>query len=203
MCLILITSKSFSQQNLQMTKLDNSCDTLVVKTWVWFSFGYQSTCPQLSHFETFANSDTMELKLYYNISGPWPQVGCERTDTITTVMLPNVTTLKGVAFSIFDNDTTMESTTQIQTCSPTGIESFNNDSFSSIFPNPFSTQLHFQVADNTQATVFLFDLFGRQILQQQFTTSTTINTEQLASGAYIYQLRNDKGVVRNGELVKN
>lgn len=186
-----------------MTKLDNSCDTLVVQTQVWFSFGYDSTCPQLSHYVTYSNSDTMELKLYYNISGAWPQVVCERTDTITTVMLPNVTILKGVAFSIFENDTTIASTTQIQTCSPTGVESFNNDYFSLIFPNPFSTQLNFQVADNMQTTVFLFDLLGHEILQQKFTNSTTIIIDQLASGAYIYQLQNDKGVVKNGKIVKN
>jgi hypothetical protein len=201
-CLILIKSKTFSQQNLQMTKLDNSCDTLVVKTWVWFSFGYQSTCPQLSYFETFGNSDTMELKLYYNVSGFWPQVGCERTDTIITVILPNTTILKGVTYSINDNDTTIESTTQIPICSPTGIESIDNGSYIKLFPNPFSTQINFQFTDNLQAKIILYDFLGQQILQKTFTNSTTINTEQLANGIYFYELLNDKRIVRTGKVVK-
>lgn len=68
-CLILLSSKTFSQQNLQLTRLNNSCDTLVVKTLVWFPFGSQSACPQLSYFETVGNSDTMELKLFYDVRG--------------------------------------------------------------------------------------------------------------------------------------
>ena len=138
--LILISNKVISQQNLQVTRLNNSCDTLLVRTSVWFSFGFQSTCPQLANYETFSNSDTMELKLYYNVSGAWPQVGCEKLDTIISKILPNVSILKCVAYSVNNNDTAVESTTQMQICSLTGIEKINNDSFSLIFPNPFSTQ---------------------------------------------------------------
>jgi hypothetical protein len=203
MCLILLSNKSYSQQNLQITRLNNSCDTLVVKTWVWFSFGYQSTCPQLSYFETVSNSDTMELKLFYNVSGAWPQVECERTDTITSVIPSNMTVLRCIAYSINDNDTTIESTMQMPICSPTGIESIDNYSFYSLFPNPFSTQLNFQLSDSEQTTVTLYDFFGRQIMQQKVSNSAIIITEQLPSGIYIYELRNDKGTFKNGKIIKN
>lgn len=202
-CLILLSNTTFSQQNLQIIRLNNSCDTLVAKTGVWFSFGYQSTCPQLSYFETVSNADTLELKLFYNISGAWPQVTCERTDTITSVIPSNMTVLKGIAYSINDNDTTIESTTQIQICNPTGFISINKDSFNKIFPNPFSSQLNFQLSDNEQTTVTLYDFLGRQILQQRFSYSAIIITEQLASGIYIYELRNAKGIFKNGKIIKN
>jgi len=201
-CMILLSSETYSQQNLQLTRLDNSCDTFVVETWVSFSFGYQSTCPQLSNFVIGANSDTMELKLFYNISGAWPQVSCERIDTITSVILPNMTVLKGVAYSINYNDTIIESTTQIPICSLTGIESIDNGSYFKLFPNPFSTQINFQFTDILQAKIILYDFLGQQILQKTFTNSTTINTEQLANGVYFYELLNDKRIVRTGKVVK-
>lgn len=201
-CLILLSNNSFSQQNLQITRLNNSCDTLVAKTGVWFSFGYQSTCPQLSYFERGSNSDTMELKLFYNVSGAWPQVECERTDTITSVIPSNMTVLKGIAYSINDIDTTIESTMQMPICSPTGIESSDNYPFLNLFPNPFSTQLNIQFAVNEATTIILYDFLGRYILQRLFTNSTIINTEQLLDGIYFYEIRNDKGILKTGKIVK-
>jgi regulatory protein YycH of two-component signal transduction system YycFG len=144
----------------------------------------------------------MELKLFYNISGAWPQVSCERIDTITSVILPNTTVLKGIAYSINYNDTTIESTKQIPACSLTGIESLDNSSFFKLYPNPFSTQINFQFTDNLPAKIILYDFLGQQILQKTFTNSTTINTEQLANGIYFYELLNDKRIVKTGKVVK-
>ena len=70
------------------------------------------------------------------------------------------------------------------------------------FPNPFSTQLTFTLADNEQTTVSLYNFLGQQVLQQTFTNSTTINTEQLADGIYFYELRNNKGTMKTGKVVK-
>ena len=201
--LILISNKVISQQNLQVTRLNNSCDTLVVRTSVWFSFGFQSTCPQLANYETVSNSDTMELNLYYNVSGAWPQVGCEKLDTIISKILPNVSILKCVAYSVNDNDTAFESSTQIQICSLTGIEKINNDSFSLIFPNPFSTQLNVQYIGNEQTTISIYDFVGQQIIiSKKFTNTTAINVEQLAEGIYFYEIRNEKGLIKNGKVLK-
>lgn len=201
--LILISNKVISQQNLQVTRLNNSCDTLVVRTSVWFSFGFQSTCPQLANYETVSNSDTMELNLYYNVSGAWPQVGCEKLDTIISKILPNVSILKCVAYSVNDNDTAFESSTQIQICSLTGIEKINNDSFSLIFPNPFSTQLNVQYIGNEQTTISIYDFVGQQtIIRKKFTNTTVINLEQLAEGIYFYEIRNEKGLIKNGKVLK-
>lgn len=69
-------------------------------------------------------------------------------------------------------------------------------------PNPFSTQLTFSLADNEQTTVSLYNFLGQQVFQQSFTNSTTINTEQLTDGIYFYELRNDKGTLKTGKVVK-
>ena len=71
-----------------------------------------------------------------------------------------------------------------------------------IYPNPFSNQLIFSHAGNEQTKISLYNFLGQQVLQQTFTNSIAINTEQLASGIYFYELRNDKGVIKTGKVVK-
>jgi len=71
-----------------------------------------------------------------------------------------------------------------------------------VYPNPFSENVTFSIADNEQTTITLYDFLGQQILQQTFTNSTTINTEQLSGGIFFYELRNDKGEVKNGKILK-
>ncbi len=71
-----------------------------------------------------------------------------------------------------------------------------------IFPNPFSIQLTFKLTDSEQTTVSLYDFLGQQILQQTFTNSTTINTRHMPDGIYFYELRNFKGTLKTGKLVK-
>ena len=71
-----------------------------------------------------------------------------------------------------------------------------------VYPNPFSTQLTFALSYNEPTTLVLYDYLGQQVLQKSITNSTTINTEQLADGIYFYELRNDKGAVKNGKVLK-
>ena len=71
-----------------------------------------------------------------------------------------------------------------------------------IYPNPFSTQLTFQLAINNQTTISLYNFLGQQLLQQKFINSTIINTEQFPSGIYFYELRNSEAIIKTGKLVK-
>ena len=74
--------------------------------------------------------------------------------------------------------------------------------YATIFPNPFSTQLTFSLADNVQATVSLHNFLGQQVLQQTFTNSATLNTTQLVGGIYFYELRDDKGTLQTGKVIR-
>ncbi|MBK8366494.1 MAG: T9SS type A sorting domain-containing protein [Bacteroidetes bacterium] len=84
----------------------------------------------------------------------------------------------------------------------TAIHNLEKDNSVSCFPNPFSTQLTFSLSDKVQTTVSLRDLLGQQVLRQSFTNSTTLNTELLADGIYFYELRNSKGTLKTGKLIK-
>ncbi len=72
----------------------------------------------------------------------------------------------------------------------------------SIIPNPFSNKLSIFNANNESATISLFNALGQLILQQPFTNSATINTEQMQQGIYFYQLSNSIGTIKSGKIVK-
>ena len=82
------------------------------------------------------------------------------------------------------------------------VKEFPFESKLNIFPNPFTSELSFTVSTNEKSEINLYDILSKKLLQKKFTNSTTINTEQLANGVYIYEVRNKNGVVQNGKVVK-
>ncbi|MBK8657845.1 MAG: aryl-sulfate sulfotransferase [Bacteroidetes bacterium] len=85
---------------------------------------------------------------------------------------------------------------------PNAVETFTNGNTISIYPNPFSNQLMLQCLTNENFTFTLYDMQGQRILQQTYSNSTTLNTSQLADGLYFYELRNSKGTLKTGKLIK-
>ncbi|MBK6642358.1 MAG: T9SS type A sorting domain-containing protein [Bacteroidetes bacterium] len=49
----------------------------------------------------------------------------------------------------------------------------------------------------------MFDIAGREVFQEAFTSSHSINTEQLAKGTYLYELRSKNGIIKIGKVVKD
>jgi Secretion system C-terminal sorting domain len=85
----------------------------------------------------------------------------------------------------------------------TGIDEIENNSFNvNIYPNPFNNELNVKVNENGKYQITLYDIASRKLLQQTFTNKTTISTEQLAKGIYLYQVRNENGINMNGKVIK-
>ncbi|MBT8195044.1 MAG: T9SS type A sorting domain-containing protein [Bacteroidia bacterium] len=72
----------------------------------------------------------------------------------------------------------------------------------SVGPNPCSNQLNVNVNKDEPIEIMLFDMESRIILQQSFTSILQLNTETLATGMYMYQIKNNKGIIKQGKLVK-
>lgn len=75
-----------------------------------------------------------------------------------------------------------------------------------ISPNPFTDKINLISNNKELSEIILYDITSRNLLQQKFTNSISLNTEQLSKGIYIYEVRNnpDKsgGVVKKGKVVK-
>lgn len=72
----------------------------------------------------------------------------------------------------------------------------------SVIPNPFSYQINISFDSNELLTVSFFNSLGLPVLQQSFTNTTIINTDQMGSGIYFYELYNSKGLIKTGKIVK-
>lgn len=126
-------------------------------------------------------------------------IGNFKDDSLTTT-IPNNTPENGsapVAYALIDD----VSLTLI-----TGTNSSNEinifETFPTLFPNPVTDKLNVQINNNEQTEIILYDLSSKKLLQQTFTNTITINTEQLAKGMYLYTLRNRNGIIKNGQVIK-
>jgi hypothetical protein len=84
---------------------------------------------------------------------------------------------------------------------PTAIEE-NSFLKGNVFPNPFNDKLNITVSSNTISEIFLYDISSRQLMQQKFINSVSLNTVQLAKGIYIYEVRDRNGLCKKGKVVK-
>jgi hypothetical protein len=90
------------------------------------------------------------------------------------------------------------------TCNATvGINEVKNTDDFVLFPNPFTDKINITTKRNELVEVNFFDVTARKIFNQSFINSTSINTEQLAKGLYLYEVRNKNGVIKKGKIVKD
>jgi hypothetical protein len=188
---IFFSNTSNSQNNLHLTKLNTSCETAIITSWVWFPFGYQSTCPDLSGYLLNNNPDTLILKLFYDISGPWPQVGCDRFDTLAFSISNSNLYLEGEAYSIFYNDTTLVSTDIIELCLPNHINEYKKYNPPIIFPNPANDYLYLQLNKSAETPIKMdiINSVGELIVQEKINKDRLfINIEYLPGGVYFLKI---------------
>jgi len=87
-------------------------------------------------------------------------------------------------------------------CFTVGIPEAINDFSFNLFPNPFKDNLSFNLNNNELLEITLFDITSRKIIQQKFTNNITLNTEQLSTGIYIYEIKNESRVIIRGKALK-
>jgi len=117
------------------------------------------------------------------------------TDTINVYGTPGVST--------YLIDDICVSTDSLTCYSTVGINEIRNEEELILFPNPFSNKMNITVKRNEFVEVSLYDVTSRKIFNQSFTNSVAINTEQLAKGIYLYEVRNKNGVIKQGKVVKD
>jgi hypothetical protein len=97
------------------------------------------------------------------------------------------------------------------------INEFWQNTGATVFPNPATDRITVEITSPQSAAggasasssplgargeIILFDIASRKLMQQKFTGSATLNIENLAKGIYIYEIRNEKEVVKHGKIVK-
>ena len=71
-----------------------------------------------------------------------------------------------------------------------------------IYPNPFNNELNILNNNNEFYEIILYDLLSKKVLNQTFSSSTTVNAKLLSTGIYIYEMRNKNGIIQYGKMIK-
>ncbi|MEP7169725.1 MAG: T9SS type A sorting domain-containing protein [Bacteroidota bacterium] len=72
-----------------------------------------------------------------------------------------------------------------------------------VYPNPVRDIMYIKSTINFSGTQFiLFDATGREVLNEKFNTDASFSVSKLEEGIYFFILKNAKGDIINGKLVK-
>lgn len=74
-----------------------------------------------------------------------------------------------------------------------------------IYPNPFSNELNITnnlLTENNNLTLFIFSIKGQVILNKSLKKNSRINTMDLVTGTYIYQIKEGSTLIKSGKLIK-
>lgn len=71
-----------------------------------------------------------------------------------------------------------------------------------IFLNPFSEEIKITINNNDISEIILYDITSRELWHRPFSKTAIINTELPAKGIYFYEVRNKKGVIKNGKVIR-
>lgn len=85
----------------------------------------------------------------------------------------------------------------------TGVDDISSGYIVNVHPNPINTQLNVETDTNEMFEIDLFDISSRKVINHSFMSSTTVNTEQLAKGIYLYEVSNKNGVIKKGKILKD
>jgi hypothetical protein len=108
----------------------------------------------------------------------------------------NFTLIKNVGFNVGDMATCPEAGNPITA-------TFNISSLNSIvYPNPCLNELNIRIDSDEKYEVIIFDLMSKKLLQHTFSVKITLNTETLAKGIYLYEIREKNIVVKKGKVVR-
>ena len=174
-----------------------SVDSLLQSTTIFYALDYVT--PQIENPNGNYLNDTINWML---ISGNFIATGGEKYMTIGNFNNPTNTNYQNLTWGFDQGAYYYIDDISVIDCTNEGISTYNNGTNINIFPNPVMDKLNVQVNNCEPTEIILYDLSSRKLLQQTFTNTTTINTEQLAKGMYLYTVRNGNGIIKNGKVIK-
>ena len=87
------------------------------------------------------------------------------------------------------------------TAIPTSINDLNENNFINFYLNPNNQSINVTVNKSDLSEIIIYDFFSREIIKKSFSGSTTINTEDLAKGFYVYQVLKQNKIYKTGKFV--
>jgi OmpA-OmpF porin, OOP family len=84
---------------------------------------------------------------------------------------------------------------------PNGIGELNN-SPAYIYPNPVANTLNIEVKKSARVQITLYDVLMRRVMEETFSRKISLETAMLEQGAYVYILKQDNKIIKQGRIIK-
>ena len=178
----------------------------------------------LESFELKASSHSVRtqlenrtLKFYYDAimlpdsaSDPEGSKGFVNYSINTIPFLPNGTVINNTAAIYFDLNVPVITNTTLNTITyQLSVENIKNNIHFNAYPNPFENYINFSMdgLTNEDATLIIYDLEGKKVIEKKFIAQNTftkiqVETSQLTSATYMYQLIQNNIVLTQGKLIR-
>lgn len=116
-------------------------------------------------------------------------------------------TLNGRALTTSGSLTTNAITSSmVSTCTPSAIDPVNGfNKAVTIYPNPFKTSINIMINDIAKiknGEVKIYNILGKQVVNKKITKQiTTLQTGNLPSGIYFYNVNSDNKTIQSGKMI--
>ncbi len=163
-------------------------------------FGTENTLSQLIKTDANGNSGCNEKQV--------PLVFSTMNFVNSTMLnLPAVSSSENI-FTLPNTETSIVVSDSL-ICQTLGINNQEAKMLVTIYPNPFSEYIMLELslpndAKNNSTKFILYDVFGRQILNQNIVEAqTAIHIKTLSGGMYLYRILNNEKTIASGKLISN
>jgi hypothetical protein len=158
-----------------------------LETIAYFPLGSGFLCPELTGYEINYDTDTLTLRLFYDISGAWPAFFCVSVDTFILIPYPPYNIIKGETYSIFYGDTSkVTSKDSLSYCLTSVIETSLVEELI-IYPNPAYNNLKIKLRNSSKDDqIKITDINGRIMLKESLKSELDISS--LPIGIYLVQV---------------
>ena len=156
----------------------------------------------------YQTADTIAFLFKTDIGGNYSCVYNTPFSTSTFVPTINIAsqtfTSSIVNYTMINTCEVHQNTFNYQTfCPLTGITDISNFNSINIFPNPFRDKLIIQSNNNEELEIDLYNITSRKVIIRKFSNDITLNTNQLAEGMYIYEIKKGNEIIKRGKVIKN
>jgi hypothetical protein len=176
--------------------LSKTTDSIKLEILTDFGMGTVFHCPGVFYTKRNLNNDTIQLNVYYDVSGSWEATLCTAVDTTTENIIAGARAIQVVPYSVNDfHDTSLSappdttiilSTVQVKTTP-------RNNYLANVYPNPVSDNLFFTIA--AQPTrIFIKDVIGRNVLLPDV-TGRVIDIRRLPRGIYYLYMQVQEAII--------
>ncbi len=207
--ILCIQSYMYADELINVIPLSNNMP-VKLEISAYFSFGSSSDCPELAFTDSFGIGNTLKLRLYYDITGPWHANQCYQIDTVDLGVLQAVyKKIEIEMYTVFYNTSPPNDTyyhpDPWTVFLPLSVSSTNSSvNEISIYPNPNNGRFIYSSPTLANEKATSYDVLNSigQVLHEGAVVPVNraikqeVDMSNAPPGVYLLRIYTDKGILR-------